>query len=341
MRRFLRLLLVPLLVAAGSVGSSTRVNAAPRVLPERGMTIWAWDDFAYGPPTAWSDTPAALDAIAGVGANTVALVPTWFQPTATSSAISRDNSKTATDAALRSAVAAARARGLGVTLKPHVDAADGAWRGSIAPVDVEAWFGSYRAMILDHARLAQETGVAQFVVGTELVGVSHHTARWRSLIAEVRAAFRGRVTYAALPFEYARIGFWKELDAIGIDAYWRLTTAPTTDLAVLRAAWAPIVRELEAFSKRLNKPVLFTEAGYTDQVGTTTDPASWNLAPPSAAGEAEQAAAYSALLSSFTGRSWFRGVHWWAWRQTNQPQAGDFTPQGKPAEAVLRTNWLR
>lgn len=345
MRRRLALSLASLAVVSSLTFANPVVAeaapAAPGALIEKGVTLWAWDDFAYGPKTEWADTPAALDALGEVGANTVALVPTWVQAFATSSSVTREPGKTATDEALRHGIAVAHARGLAVTLKPHVNVLDGSWRGSIKASNVDAWFVSYRQMLLGYARLAQETGVSQFVVGTELVEMSRHTSRWRSLIAEVRKTYRGRLTYAALPFEYARIGFWRSLDVVGIDAYWRLSRIGSrTDVASLQAEWSPIVDELAAFSASVGRPILITEAGYTDQVGTTRDPASWTLAAPSAGGAVEQANAYQALLISFTGKTWFRGVHWWAWRQTNQTLSGDYTPQGKPAGDVLRAAWV-
>ena len=52
-----------------------------------------------------------------------------------------------------------------------------------------------------------------------------------------------------------------------------------------------------------------------------------------------QANAYEALLRVFAHEPWWNGVFWWLWRA--DATAGgtgdsDFTPHGKPAEAVLR-----
>jgi hypothetical protein len=57
----------------------------------------------------------------------------------------------------------------------------------------------------------------------------------------------------------------------------------------------------------------------------------------------EQADAYDALLSVMTQQSWFDGAFFWNW--VSNPAAGgaldtDFTPQNKPAQAVLATYYV-
>ena len=170
-----------------------------------------------------------------------------------------------------------------------------------------------------------------------MAGVSGATQDWRVLIAAVRRTYSGRLTYAALPFEYQKVGFWDALDFIGVDAWWPLSTGATADVATLRRAWIPIVAELGSAASEWHKSIVFTEAGYTSQHGTAAAPSSWNLS--TVAAPAEQAAGYRALLDTFSAQPWFGGVHWWAWRATNQGDGLDFTPQDKPAESVLRTEW--
>jgi len=50
-------------------------------------------------------------------------------------------------------------------------------------VQWQEWFDTYRAFINHYATLAQENGVEQFCVGTELVGTSHREAEWRDIVA--------------------------------------------------------------------------------------------------------------------------------------------------------------
>jgi hypothetical protein len=345
MKRFAFLAFLAFLTLVASVATTAvGVSAAPAawasaggqhpIVQQRGMTLWAWWPDAYA--TATSD--AAISQMASDGARWVVLVPEWFQATPTSSTFAPTSTFTPTDASIVHAVQTAKRLGMKVMLKPQIDVSDGiSWRGQIQPANLDQWFATYGQFLGHYAALAASASVDQLAVGTELEGVSGQTARWQSLISVTRHTFHGTLTYAALYFEYQNISFWNALDFIGVDAYWPLATVPTTDVPTLVAAWAPIVSQLSATSAHWGKPILFTEAGYASQVGTTTDPSSWSLSTTPA--PLEQAAAYQALLTALSPQPWFAGVDWWAWRVTNLTDPLDFTPQGKPAEQVLQTAW--
>ncbi|MXM62953.1 hypothetical protein GR925_05695 [Streptomyces sp. HUCO-GS316] len=302
----------------------------------RGITLPSWSRTDY-------DSPAAgryLRDIRATGARWVTFTPTWYQKRRTDTALHRTE-ETARDTSLRRIVRRAHSAGLKVMLKPHVDLPGDADRAEIRPRDRDAWFGTYRRFITHYADLAADTGVEQFAVGTELAGVSGDHARWTRVIKAVRDHYDGPLTYAANYDEYEGIPFWKELDLIGIDAYWPLSATATHDTARLRRAWEPIRKELAAYARREDRRILFTEAGYVSQQGATTAPYAWDISRRT--GNAEQAAAYRALLESFTGRRWWAGVCWWMW--DDWPDSGEtpaelaYTPHGKPAEEVLRKKW--
>ncbi|MEU7133794.1 hypothetical protein [Streptomyces sp. NPDC046261] len=304
----------------------------------RGVTLPSWNTDDYSSPQAGT----YLRQIAATGARWVTFTPTWYQGRVTDSAM-RTTRETAGDDSLRHIIRLAHAAGLKVMVKPHVDLTKGGDRGEIRPRDRDAWFGAYRRFITHYADLAQDTGVEQFSVGTELAGTSQDGERWGRTIAAVRERYKGPLTYAANYDEYQKISFWKDLDVIGIDAYWPLADKATADPARLRQAWQPITEELAAFSQRQHRKILFTEAGYVSQRGTTTAPFSWTVSKR--AGEDEQAAAYEALLAAFEGKPWWAGVCWWMW--DDWPDSGEtakrlsYTPHGKPAEKILRKWWAR
>ncbi|NGO71430.1 glycoside hydrolase family 113, partial [Streptomyces boncukensis] len=304
----------------------------------RGITLPSWDRADYAGPAAGR----YLRDIRATGARWVVFTPTWYQQRPGDSALRRTG-ETPDDAALRRIVRRAHALGLKVMIKPHVDLPGDGDRATIRPRDRAAWFTAYQRFITHYARLAARTGAEQFAVGTELAGVSADRDAWRGVIEAVRDRYDGTLTYAANYDEYERIRFWHRLDLIGIDAYWPLSARPTADTARLRRAWEPIARRLAAFADRHERPILFTEAGYVSQRGATTAPYSWELSART--GDAEQAAAYRALLDTFTGRRWWAGVCWWMW--DDWPDSGEtpprraYTPHGKPAERVLRERWTR
>jgi hypothetical protein len=268
----------------------------------------------------------------------VVLTPTWYQSDLHRGLPRFDREKTVRDAGVRRAISAAKNEGLRVVLKPHVDRDDDGDRAEITPTDPPRWFAAYREFVAHYAEMAASAGIDEFVIGTELAGTSGDEAAWRAVIAVARSSYRGPITYAANYDEFERIRFWDALDAIGIDAYFPLASGPTTDPETLVRAWAPIVDELEALSAATGKPVLFTEAGYPSQVGAAVAPYDWEQSKR--ASNAEQAAGYEALFTAFEGRPWFLGVYWWMWDdlpgRTDDDQAVDYTPHGKPAEDIVR-----
>ncbi|WP_031063710.1 glycoside hydrolase family 113 [Streptomyces sp. NRRL WC-3742] len=322
---------------AGCSSSDSGGESPPTAGAElRGVTLPAWNASDYDNPQAG----AYLRDIAATGARWVTFTPTWYQDTVTDS-LMRATGESATDDSLRRIIKQAHDAGLRTMVKPHVDLAKGGDRAAIKPADPDAWFTAYEAFITHYAQLATETGVEQLSVGTELAGTSQDGGHWTKVIAAVRATYKGPLTYAANYDEYQNIPFWRDLDLIGIDAYFPLSDRPTTDPARLRQGWKPIVDQLAAFSARQQKRILFTEAGYVSQRGSTTAPYSWTVSK--AEDTAEQAAGYEALLTAFDGRPWWAGVCWWMW--DDWPDTGEtprnlaYTPHGKPAEQVLKQRW--
>lgn len=341
MRGGLRALLGMVLLVLSVPQQAAAFPAPVGPIDQRGVTIWSWTNYSYSQPSVMQ----ALADLPSLGITDVSFVPTWWQATGTSTSVFRDPSFTSDDSSLIAGIRAAKANGLRVTLKPHVNVKDGTWRGAIAPANPTDWFASYRSMLSGYARIAQQERVEQLVIGTELAGVSPDLDRWRSLILDVRLSYTGALTYAALPFEYQRIAFWDALDSIGVNAWWRHDVAPglpaAQALVEMKESWQGIVAELEAFSIRKTKPVVLTEAGFTDHLATLSDPSYWDHPRTSdrAAELAQQEVGYESLFRAFAGKPWLLGIHWWAWRETNATLDYDYTPQDKPAEAVVEKWW--
>lgn len=139
------------------------------------------------------------------GINMLAVTNTWYMQTQNSTSIAFSDAKSNTDAGVTRAVKAARANGLRVSLKPHVDFIQDPshWRGQIGPAftsnDWAEWFASYSAFIQHEAKLAKALAVDMFVIGTELATTEGHVEQWRSLISTVRSILGNetKLTYAA------------------------------------------------------------------------------------------------------------------------------------------------
>jgi hypothetical protein len=225
---------------------------------------------------------------------------------------------------------------LKVFLKPHVNAEGGS--NKIRPDDREAWFTAYTAFITHYASMAQRLGVEQFAIGTELSSITDDRAAWLRVIEAVRSRYYGPLVYAASR-DWLRVPFWDAVDLIGVDAYPPLSDVPTTDVSVLQRAWESYIDEGNALAAKYGRKILFTEAGFTSQQGTTTDPSNWKLSKTPS--EAEQAAGYESLLATFSDEPWWAGVFWWEWAVPPYTVAEplDFSPKGKAAESVIRQWW--
>ena len=146
----------------------------------------------------------------------------------------------------------------------------------------------------------------------------------------MRANYSGPIGYGANWDRIDQVGFWSELDFIGVSAFWPVSDVATADVGALMFGWIRGVSELEALSTRTGKPVLFTEAGYLNAVGSTVEP--WDEFLDTPRSDETQAAAYEALLRVFDPRDWFVGVHWWEWIRVGDT---GYSPEGLAAQSVL------
>jgi hypothetical protein len=331
----LAFLLAAAAVAAAGCERLPGDPAPPRPGAVRGIVVTDWSETGYALPR----TLAELDRVAGDGANAVAFVITAYQGSPGDDGVASRPGRTPSPDAVSAAAAHARALGLAVTLKPHVDLDDGTWRGRIDPPDPAAWFASYRAFVLPWADVAESTGAAGFEVGTELAGTVTHDALWRTLIAAVRERFHGELLYAASWDEAGRVPFWDALDAVGVDFYYPVARRNDPGRTEILAGWQPWLERLRLLSRQTGRRVLLTEIGYRSVDGAGLAPADYATAAPLDLGE--QADLYWAALEATSGEERIAGLYWWNWFSDGDggPTDRDYTPEGKPAEAILRAAW--
>ncbi len=250
-----------------------------------------------------------------------------------------------TDSGLVATARLARERGrIRTLLKPHLwlsDRRNGRWVGSIAmtsEADWGRWFARYEEFIVHYARLAEAAGMDAFAIGTELEGTTARETDWRRIITAVRRVYRGHITYAAnWSGEFERIAFWDALDFIGVQAYFPISDRAEASVEELVAGWASPLARIAAVQRRFDRPVVFTEIGYKAADRATVEPWTWRTEDhwnPD-----EQARAYEAAFRVLWDEPWCAGAYWWKWFPEGHPEALGrdryFTPQGKPAAAVL------
>ena len=309
--------------------------AAPAAAGEvRGVTVscptWGWE---WGSP----DMVQTLDELDAIGASWVAIHPyagIRKDGTVRWKPIDRESPPDWLTVPIREA----HARGLKVMIKPHIAywGSGFSWRGEIDFDDPAArtrFFVEYRAWVTDLA--AASTDADAFVVGTELDGLTDHDAEWRAVIASVRGAYGGPLTYAANWDAYQRVGFWDDLDVIGIQAYFPLAEQPTTDRAALDAGWDRVMGELTTYADARDQHVVFTELGYPRSRHAAVRP--WE-ARDEADQAALQAVCLDAALDAIERTPRVIGAFTWKWFPGDRVPR-DFALQRPEARAVLEQHW--
>ncbi len=309
---------------AGGLLVASSLSAAPPIL---GFNYPVWSREGYASAAAAD----ALQDLAATGAGWVALTPTLYQRDRRDSDPAA-GPRTPSDDSLRAAIRAAKAAGLKVALKPHVDIEGGGVRALIEPRDPERWFAAYDARMLRYARLAREERVDLFVVGTELalLTLPPRGRDWRELIARVRAIYPGPLTYAANWEAAQAVTFWRELDYVGIDAYYPV---PFARPALMRAGLEAWSLEAEAIARAAGKPLLLTEVGIASCRGAQRSP--WGYGG-GRADDRLQADYFRAVLDAFLPRRGFAGLLVWQWTERDAaPGDSSMSVRAKPALAVL------
>lgn len=250
------------------------------------------------------------------------------------------------DPMVLSPIREAHDRGMVVMHKPHLGywRSRFSWRGEIRFETEAAWerfFASYRVFIVHQAELAERAGAEWFVVGTELDGTLEHERLWRSIIAEVRGVYSGKLTYAANWSDFEEVGFWDALDAVGIQAYFPLTDSLPPSEDELRAAWGALLARLEGFSREVGRPVLLTELGYAAHPRAAAEP--WLSGDRGARTEQterlKELCLRVALEATGGAGDWLEGVFLWKWFPSRRENGREFTLQYPGGRAVLEAVW--
>jgi Glycoside Hydrolase Family 113 len=289
-----------------------------------------------------------LDEIRRMGGSWVSLTPfgrVWdLKPSGISlrfEAPFADNAR-----AIRRAIGQAHARGLKVLLVPHLWVESGQWRGEIDPGSDEGWqrwAEGYRSFVMTWAEVARQEKVEMLSVGVELRTwvTTTRAPSFISIVREVRGIYPGLLTYAANWDDVMQTVILGELDVIGINAFFPLTEKPAVDLAELVRGGTTVMQKVRELSELWDKPILFTEFGYTTRTDPALRPWEWPDQMKSVTvDELAQADAYRALLAPLVDQPFFAGMFMWRLYadpdDMSQEAEWGFSPRGKLAELVLR-----
>ncbi len=247
---------------------------------------------------------------------------------------------------VRQAIAIAHAAGLRVMLVPHLWIESGEWRALVDPGTDEGWSRwaeSYGAFVKRWAALAEESHVDLLSVGVELRSwvTTARAPSFSRIVKDVRATYHGLLTYSANWDDVDDTIILGDVDLIGINAFYPLTDKENASPEELEKGGERVREKIEKLSATWQKPVLFTEIGYTTRPDPALRPWEWPDAMKNVTVDPiAQAAAYRGLLAPVLRSSSFAGF--FVWRvyadpdDVSQEAEWGFSPRGKLAELVMR-----
>ncbi|PQJ79518.1 glycoside hydrolase family 113 [Polaribacter porphyrae] len=277
--------------------------------------------------------------------NSVALMPFGFIKKLSSPTINHNTKRQwfgETKAGLVQYANQFRKHDIKIMVKPQIWVWNGEFTGYIEMDSEESWKqleDSYSSFILTYAEAAAEIKAEVLCIGTELEKfVMNRPEYWQKLIKKIRTVYTGKLTYAANWDEFKRIPFWKDLDFIGVDAYFPLSDEKTPSVEDFEKGWLPHKKEIMRIQNQYQKPVLFTEYGYRSVDFTGKKPWESNRVEGSVNLQA-QVNGLQAIYNQFWKEEWFAGGFIWKWFHKHNEVGGEknnrFTPQNKPAEKLL------
>lgn len=323
--------------------TSTHANAAQQgqpITPARpaiGMHLPLWHQNTPDPAAFWRQVCDELKAI-GV-TNCLILVYHFVNPeTGAISDRSRFTDAVAPDLDfLSGGLKAAKDAGIAASLYPVLEIDNdnqigAVWRGylNFFGTTLDNFFARYNARIIELSDLAQAHDSPTVYIGSELASLTHNLAakpHWEELIHHLRkststTAKDGRfthLTYAAHWEEYTTVPFWRQLDDIGINAYFPLASSDdatgqaTPSEASLTTALQARLQSLKKFAARQKRPLIISEFGLTAYDQASARP--WARQPTKDKDYIEQENTYKAMLAATAEQGdWLSAINFWHWK---------------------------
>lgn len=284
-----------------------------------------------------------------LNANSIALSFPFYTSGITSDQVYAKSGVTPTPAHIAIFLAAAAQSHIRVTLRPVlnedalVEQNSLAWRGSIEPADLAAWFRSYRRLLLPYLAVAQAGHAATFVVGTELESLER-SPDWHTLISSVKAVYSGQLSYDENFDEFAAGPAVLPLETDDVDAYPRFDLPDSASVGQLTSAWDAW---LGAHPLSVRRQLTLSEVGIVAVANSYSDPGAWISTASLPVDVRVQANWYRAVCDAISDEHVGGGVYWWEISFDADPaHPGPFlsdrlTFLGRPAAQVIRNCFAR
>ena len=306
---------------------------------ERGMIYPRYNQTSYGPSDgAWRSGIQAIKSQAGAGWIEIPVLLT--QDTIFSTSVG-PGVNAPTLSAFASGIQQAHTLGYHVFVTIVMKINTGDWGGQIrfsTQSQEQAWFDSYWKTLQPYATAAQQNGVEQLAIGTELEWLAHHApdALWNQLIARVHGVFQGTLTYDMNWYQSLSQPppAWlknPDLGFVGLSEYVSIvSSSEQVNSQAMVSLWKQNVGTLiDAFSAQVGKKIVISEIGYRDTFDTFYNPFNANSSAP--VDNAAQSAAYDAAFTNIFADQNIAGVFCWGWNG-----AGRLNLAGKPALQIIK-----
>ena len=162
-----------------------------------------------------------------------------------------------------------------------------------------------------------------------------------NIIHDVRHVYGGLLTYAANWDDVDDTVILGDLDVIGVNAFFPLSDRHGASFTELQQGGVEVARKMRELATTWQKPVMFTEVGYTTRKDAAIEPWTWpDTMTKVEIDQQSQAEAFAALLAPLLQEPWFAGF--FVWRiyadpdDMSQEAEWGFSPRGKQAELVVR-----
>jgi hypothetical protein len=261
--------------ASPSVAAVRRISPSARATTAQlGVQIY-WHEVNDAYATK-SNADRLFDYVVSLGANSVGVSFPLYTDGARPTKVYTKAGVTPTPESLQILIREAKARDLRIMIRPLIDEKNiddnaGAWRGSIKPGNMAAWFTSYRQALLPFLTAAQAAHADMFVLGSELDSLVGQAAQWRTLEAAAAAVFDGHLAYADNWGQWATGRPGVPGAEPGLDAYPQLHLPDSATPAQIKAAWTTWLQKRPA---DLAETVL-QEVGIAATPGAYKEPAAW------------------------------------------------------------------
>jgi hypothetical protein len=285
-----------------------------------------------------------IEVMTSVNANYAAIMPFAFMQNLNSSAIHFDHPKQwwgeKSDGASET-IRMCHEKGMRIMLKPQIWIGHGEFTGFIEMKTDEDWQKfetNYSQFILKFAKVAEKEKVDIYCIGTELGRfVKERPTYWKNLIAEVRKVYSGKLTYAENWDCYDKPKFLKDLDYVGVDAYFPLSDEQNPSIDEIRKGWQSHISSMDKCFKETGKPILFTECGYRSVDYAASKP--WEFDHKDAGVNEELQVRLTQAMFELWDKDWMAGGFIWKWfpfhERAGGPTDTQFTPQNKLAEKTI------